>query len=316
MGEYGYARKAKGLDRILLAMNTAFGPPEDLPFDLHHLRHPARYELAEGAPDGLRRKARTEFSLRLEKNVTVAIEDLMKAAPTVNSTARWEQASVVLRDFSTSRFAGRPVLVSTPKLIVDVVPLASLDDPPLSATAVKAARPWFPPSVNDRVQADLDGNHWWSSDPPRKIPNKPNPEARWSFLLTRPGLFEVCAMIGERIDDDPQIAIQGKDIERRLVNAVDRVANVAHQLSLQGPALIAASLEGIEDVEILRARPGPGGRRFGRPAASLGVVRLESLTAPTADYLADMMEKMWLIGGWDDGSHYFADGHWTGYESL
>src|SRR5262245_20540824 len=33
MAEYGYALHAKGWNRILLAMNTAFGPPENLPFD-------------------------------------------------------------------------------------------------------------------------------------------------------------------------------------------------------------------------------------------------------------------------------------------
>lgn len=38
--EYGYALKAKGSGHLILAMNTAFGGPAALPFDLRHLRHP------------------------------------------------------------------------------------------------------------------------------------------------------------------------------------------------------------------------------------------------------------------------------------
>lgn len=45
--ELGYARKAKGTERIITVMNLAFGTPDDLPFDLKHLRHPIKYELAD-----------------------------------------------------------------------------------------------------------------------------------------------------------------------------------------------------------------------------------------------------------------------------
>ncbi|HKZ03802.1 MAG TPA: hypothetical protein VJ180_16280, partial [Pyrinomonadaceae bacterium] len=36
--EYGYARKTLGLDKIITVMNTAFGTPEMLPFDLRPKR--------------------------------------------------------------------------------------------------------------------------------------------------------------------------------------------------------------------------------------------------------------------------------------
>lgn len=315
MGEYGYALKSKGLTRILLAMNTAFGPAENLPFDLHHLRHPASYTLEEGSPDAQRRKARTDFSVVLERNISVAIEELLKVPDPSSSADRWGEAEEAMSNFLNSRIAApSPVLVKDPKLVVCVVPLAALDHPRISAAMVKAARSQFPPSIDARVQDGQDENQWWSSDPLRHIPNSPNPEATWSIRLVRPGLFEVATTIGQRIGDDPEIVILGKDIEWHLVNAVDRVATVAHQIGLQGSALIGASLEGIEDVEIHRARPGAGGRRIRRRSASLGASRIQSLAAPTADTLVDLMEQMWLIGGWDDGSPFFLDGHWTGYD--
>ena len=38
------------------------------------------------------------------------------------------------------------------------------------------------------------------------------------------GFFEASTTIGARIDDDPQIVVQGLDLERTLVRAVDQVA--------------------------------------------------------------------------------------------
>jgi hypothetical protein len=80
--------------------------------------------------------------------------------------------------------------------------------------------------------------------------------------------------------------------------------------------VLTAALEGIEDVEIHRPRNGTGGRRIRLPAMTLGTVQLENFTAPTADRLLEMMERMWLIGGWDDGSPAFVDGRWTGHASF
>lgn len=46
--ELGYAVKALTHDRIILVMNTAFGPADYLPFDFNHLRHPIQYSLNSG----------------------------------------------------------------------------------------------------------------------------------------------------------------------------------------------------------------------------------------------------------------------------
>jgi hypothetical protein len=75
-------------------------------------------------------------------------------------------------------------------------------------------------------------------------------------------------------------------------------------------------LAGIEDVEIHRPGPGTGGRRIRRPAVTLGTVQPGNFTAPTANRLIEMMERLWLIGGWDDGAPALVDGHWTGDASV
>jgi hypothetical protein len=315
MGEYGFALHAKGLDRILLVMNTAFGSPEELPFDLRHLRHPARYTLHEGASDGVRRRTRAEFSTTLERNIAAAIERLLELPSVVTEPTRWDAGLAALGEFANSRFAGVPMLVTSPKLIVWAAPLTALTQPLLTAAKVKAARPLFSLSPDGRAYEGQDEQQWWSSAPPRHLTGKPNPEATWCVRLVRPGFFEVAVTIGARINDDPQIVVQGLELERLLVDAVDRVATLSARLGLSGPAVLTAALEGIQDVEIHRPRPGPGGRRIKRPAVTLGTVQLENFTAPTADHLVEMMERMWLVGGWDDGSPAFVNGHWIGHAS-
>jgi hypothetical protein len=55
--ELGYALGIHGDQVLLKVMNTHFGPPQDLPFDLAHRRWPVQYDLAPGAPPSDRRRA-------------------------------------------------------------------------------------------------------------------------------------------------------------------------------------------------------------------------------------------------------------------
>ena len=166
MGEYGYALKAKGPNRILLAMNTSFGRPEDLPFDLHHLRHPADYALPEHAAEGARRNARAKFAARLTDHLDLAVRGVL-ATPAAPVNARWEDARARLAELYSSQLMGQlPVVVGMPKLVVHAAPLASLNNPQLSAAKVKAARPRFSPSPHARVQEGQDENQWWTFEQP------------------------------------------------------------------------------------------------------------------------------------------------------
>ena len=203
--------------------------------------------------------------------------------------------------------------MSKPRLLVHAVPLAALDAPHLSAATVKAARVLFPPSLDTRIVEGQDETQWWTFEVPRRVRDKPNTESDSCFRLARPGVFEVAVNIGRRIDDDPDIGIDGAEIERLLVNAVDRIARVCDAVGLGGDALLTSYLEGIDDVAIHRSRPGSGGRRIRKPFASLGQVRLGPVNAPTADRLVPMMERMWLVGGWDDGSPFVKGGRWSGF---
>jgi hypothetical protein len=66
MVELGLAIRAVGWERIVLVMNTAFGEPDDLPFDLKHHSFPIQYRLA---PDGDRKAIFDELAERLHDKI-------------------------------------------------------------------------------------------------------------------------------------------------------------------------------------------------------------------------------------------------------
>ena len=59
--EYGWALKALKSERIVCVMNTAYGTPDNLPFDLHHRRWPIRYYLPENVSHELRKQEKEKL---------------------------------------------------------------------------------------------------------------------------------------------------------------------------------------------------------------------------------------------------------------
>ena len=85
MVEYGYALRAKSHAAMLPVMNTAFGPPGNLPFDMGHLRHPIQYCASPAAKNAERRAARKQLSENIEEALrimlTAQIEQTRQANP-------------------------------------------------------------------------------------------------------------------------------------------------------------------------------------------------------------------------------------------
>ncbi len=68
--ELGWAMKSVGWGRIICVMNTHYGPPEELPFDLQHRRHPIQYV---AIPNGDNSNAKKE----LAKDIQIALKTIM-----------------------------------------------------------------------------------------------------------------------------------------------------------------------------------------------------------------------------------------------
>jgi hypothetical protein len=73
MTEFGYALRAKTHAATMSIMNTFFGPPEELPFDMGHLRHPIQYSADPTAKDSQRREIRDAVSKKIEEKLRLQI---------------------------------------------------------------------------------------------------------------------------------------------------------------------------------------------------------------------------------------------------
>src|SRR6478735_4280539 len=100
--ELGFAARALGWDRIVLVMNTHFGPIERLPFDLR-MRRTLPYNAAPDQPE--KADARRELEGRLESALREILKNSRPAPPSflVSAIASIEAArpdqSAVARDF-------------------------------------------------------------------------------------------------------------------------------------------------------------------------------------------------------------------------
>jgi hypothetical protein len=90
MTEYGYALCAKTHVAMMPVMNTAFGPPEELPFDMGHLRHPIQYRVEPTAKPAQRRAVRQALSQQVEEKLRLQIAATEPPRPAPPPFARVE----------------------------------------------------------------------------------------------------------------------------------------------------------------------------------------------------------------------------------
>lgn len=82
MIEYGYALHALTFKAMMPVMNTHFGPPESLPFDMGHVRHPTQYDAPPEISDVERRERRSKLSQTLEAILRLMIQDILSRSRT------------------------------------------------------------------------------------------------------------------------------------------------------------------------------------------------------------------------------------------
>jgi len=218
------------------------------------------------------------------------------------------RAGDILNEMAQHRGMGRvPGLVSRPCVMLRAVPFSALEGRRLDAGQVAKAQLLFPPDANVRVETGTDGDQWWSIEPGRDVGHH-NPESRWRTRLVRPGAIEIEAMIGERLDNDPEIVIDGLSLEAMIVGAFARLGAALAELGLVGPTLLSIAFDGTEDVELSRARP--GGRKMRVPGFAMPFVLVDTLDGSVGDALHDAFDRMWQRSGWADGSPSFSTGYW------
>jgi len=105
--ELGFAHGHHGHGVILKVMNTHYGPPDDLPFDLKHRRWPEQFELAPDATTSQLREARASLAKRFARILKLYLEGKnpgKKHEPissTINAASYWREEELIVE-------AGRP----------------------------------------------------------------------------------------------------------------------------------------------------------------------------------------------------------------
>lgn len=223
-----------------------------------------------------------------------------------------EAALTALQELAFDMHRGAfPEIVTTPRLTLRLAPFAAIEGRRLDPRRVAELQLKFPPSPHERVKADSDGRQWWSCAMPRRRGDGLNPETSWRMRLVRPGNLEYQVNLGLRIDDDPQILVDGRRLEAIIVRNLERMASIANGLDLTGPALVSISFDGMEDVELSGGRA--GGRRLRQPEVLLPVAKLTDMSGEMAAALQEQLDILWQTAGWNDGSPSFAAGAWAGY---
>jgi hypothetical protein len=312
MGEFGFALKAKGWKRILLAMNTTYGEPAELPFDLRHCRFPATYQLATEKPDADRRNKRAQFSAQLEWKIEAILDDfLANSAPPPNLRQSLEEIRYATQNAWVSN--NPPVLVSQPSARVYMVPVAAIDAPSLDLRTVNSLRHLLAPIDDQGAEFGQDHTQWWAHGPTRRFVEKPNPEAQWSGRLLRSGVIEHIFNIGQPHAGDRETLVNGLTFEREIVTRADRSLEMFEALGLYGPTLISVALYDLDSVYLTGA---PHARRFKTPSLQLQSAMVPERGRQSGNVLRQTFDDLWLAAGRCDGSLSFAGSdEWAGYAS-
>jgi hypothetical protein len=95
--ELGYAHGFHGDKVLLFIMNTYFGSPDNLPFDLKHRRWPVRFELSPDANKETRIEVKTKLVKELSAILKLYVENRKPAKPyepihaTANAACYWQE---------------------------------------------------------------------------------------------------------------------------------------------------------------------------------------------------------------------------------
>ena len=101
--ELGFAHCHHGDSVILKVMNSHYGPPNDLPFDLKHRRWPSEFELAPDATTSQVRKARAALAKKIAGILQLYLEGKnpgIKYEPTsstINAASYWKEGEPLAR---------------------------------------------------------------------------------------------------------------------------------------------------------------------------------------------------------------------------
>jgi hypothetical protein len=211
---------------------------------------------------------------------------------------------------NATEFGQKPAIISQPKVILHLAPFAAFTGGELNTRDVSAVISTLKPSDLPARPPGLNENEWWISGQGSVIPGRPNPENTWYSRVIQPGVFEVALNLGQLIDDDPRILIDGYKVEAAMAEMIDKCSQASVSLGLTGPGLVSAMVIGAQDVDVTMGR---SSGRIRKPTVGLGQVVVPNFGERLADHLQPIFDRLWMAAGLANGSQSYQDGGWAGY---
>lgn len=222
MFELGYAKRALGVDRVIMVCNTAYGRVEDLPFDIR-----GRSVLAYSATSEQETKAdaRNDLAARLKRSIAAALLAANAKEQFVDPKSVEEARAAQLEEFQALRerlnnevLAGSgPVtlVADEPLLVVRVVPERSLGGQPHVDLRLVLDKP---PSE----LTPLGASGWsWAHDVDSVSGVHSRDGAQWTYSrLYETGVIEVVVTVGQDLND---IAYRAPRILQQVLPLVGKI---------------------------------------------------------------------------------------------
>jgi hypothetical protein len=256
--EYGWALKALGHSRMMPIFNEAYGEVSaaSLPFDMAHLRHGIKYNLADGADDEMRKRTREGLTRSIKMALRSILDsDELKALlpkappfvplPPILRRARFRADDEPIGDLFNriSRTSDKPSpvrLAAGPAMWVRAWPVGEIDGE-FNAMEVQRAiyQDQFRPYPLNWHHAEI--LHLIADDGMGTCAPTGNGISAAAFHLFKRGeAWSVDTMI---LDSDSQRAFMN---EENFAQALSDCVRVLNALSIPGPFKWQAGIEGIK----------------------------------------------------------------------
>ena len=314
--ELGFAIAQLGWGRIVMVMNTEFGEPPSLPFDLRG-RRIVTYRYSDTSGQGKADERRPPRRL-LEKKLTEAITGILRQKEPIRgssdqtsrvSLAQWAKRFQTQRLDQLSAGHGPTPMASNKLVCVHLVPSGAINDTvTIDVGSLDPKRTFLAPigSTGFNPRPNSDG---LLRDAPGSDGNSDG------FLqLFRNGVIESVdstMMIGRgRKDGLPSIKFVND-----LVKFVAGACDIFRELDVQPPVLVLVSFVGIRGAPLLVSAEDIGGSAyyacpFDKDPLLLPEVHLVDLNADVRPALRVALDTLWQAAGQQRCSFYATDGTW------
>lgn len=308
--ELGYAARSRGWERIIAVMNTAFGEPEALPFDIKHRKWPVRFELG---PNG---DGEPQIRQQLSREIERAIRDVL--ATSVEKVGRPEREVLDLREEFHQRIRGNrfgEIDATDGVQAVMVVPMdygsRRLDVSSLRPTLAKMA-PIGAGGWNNRIGGRFFRT-FQNSDTGQVLAAAEIDERGMIMSATRDAYTHYEARPGV-------LGLPGGDIVRKPAEALLEYVTLLGQLGFVGPFYLDVSLIRLRPTVLYTAMQTPSSIVSAREADIVPDLLIWKPDQPgdlvfqnVAKALRPAFDFLWREFGFERCSAFDESGEWIGF---